>query len=189
MPGEREIRTSLAPPVLSRVLTVMDRAYASPHTGFATTRRLSKIGRKHDVKHVETVARDGQRRRGERVALEDERTNDDAESIRPPPLGLAPVYRHRTRDGESSGRGSAASWGSPARWRRMARTVPEGVVSGILSLWKMFGGHLTRMVYRIHSECRTTTAESALSSERRLAGWPVGGEGGRRRGQGWRLRG
>ena len=63
---------------------------------------------------------------------------------------------------ESSGRGRAASCGSPARWRRMARMVSEGVVRGSLSLWKMFGGHLTRMVYSIQSEWRTATAESAL---------------------------
>ena len=53
-------------------------------------------------KHVHSVARYPQGRRREPVALKDERPNDDANRIYPPPLVPTPAYRHETRHGAFS---------------------------------------------------------------------------------------
>ena len=65
-------------------------------SGHDTVRAYEKKLMTHH-KHVHPITRNPQRRRRERVALEDERPNDDANRIRPPPLVPAPAYRHQTR--------------------------------------------------------------------------------------------
>lgn len=44
----------------------------------------------------------------------------------------------------STGDGSGASWGRPARRRRSVRILSEGVVSGMRKRAKRFGGGVTR---------------------------------------------
>ena len=48
--------------------------------------------------YILAVVRYADGRRGEPVALEDERTNDDADGIGPPSFMAAPAYRHEPCD-------------------------------------------------------------------------------------------